>query len=121
MADYREISQGYAQGAIKAAILINGGAAVALLSQLASVLQYVDGRPIGIAFSAFANGTVLGVLAWLCGFYNARYVDIAERRRNAGYSTANRWQHIGVVTVALSAGSFLFGCYRLGLAFLSAV
>ena len=33
VADYREISQAYAQGAIKGVVLINGGAAIAILAQ----------------------------------------------------------------------------------------
>lgn len=37
MADYREISQEYARGGIKAALFVNGGAAVALLSQVAEL------------------------------------------------------------------------------------
>lgn len=39
MADYREISQEYAQGAIKACILINAGAAAALLTQSAKFIE----------------------------------------------------------------------------------
>ena len=37
MADYREISQAYAQGAAKVAVLINGAAAVAVLNQVSGL------------------------------------------------------------------------------------
>jgi hypothetical protein len=53
LTDFREISQGYAQGAIRAVILINSGAAVALLSQLSLLVPEVGARAIGIAFICF--------------------------------------------------------------------
>ena len=117
-ANYREISQQYAQGAIRAVILINGAAAVALLSQLTPLLKILPERSLGLALVAFVFGVALGVSAWMCGFYNARFVDLKLRGQVKDYSVANRWQHVGVACLLLGLLSFLFGCLSLALQFL---
>ncbi|WP_139792554.1 hypothetical protein [Pseudophaeobacter leonis] len=120
MADYREISQGYAQGAIRAVVLINSGAAIALLSQISSLLPEVGARVIGIAFICFVVGVACGVTSWVCGFDNARSVDLTERGQLSNYSIADRWQCIGVCVLAFGLILFLVGCLSLAWEFLDA-
>lgn len=119
MADYREISQQYAQGAIRAVILVNSGAAVAVLSQMSSLLALLSAASLGWALIAYIIGVVCGVLAWVSGFYNARYVDIAERSGLMDYSTANRWQLAGAILLLTGLVFFLAGCLALACSFLA--
>jgi membrane protein YqaA with SNARE-associated domain len=72
MADYRELSQGYARAAINAAILINGGAAIATLSQLEKFGAAVSVR---VALVAWALGVLGGAVTWVLGFISTRLVD----------------------------------------------
>ena len=120
-AEYQLMSQEYAQGAIKASILINSGAAIVLLGQLPSISHFLEARPIGFAFLAFSNGIALASLAWLCIFFNARRIEIALRKRRPELKKAKKWQHTAVTAVSLSIVSFLLGCYRIGLSLLGVV
>ena len=79
MADYREISQGYAQGGIKAATLINGAAAIAVLSQMTELTKLTnDGSPV-ISLSIWSFGVFVSVITWVLAFNSTRFVDNAER------------------------------------------
>lgn len=66
MADYREISQEYAQGGFKAVALLNGGAAVAILTQLSELKELA--QPVLVASSFWAAGITLSALAWIAAF-----------------------------------------------------
>jgi len=111
--DYRVISQQYAQGSIRSVILINGGAAVALLSQLTAIREVLPVWSIGYALVAFVVGVSLGVTAWVFGFLSARFVDKTLRGEVPDYSIANGWQHLALLVQLLSLGGFLFGCLLL--------
>ena len=62
MSDYREISQQYTQGAIKAVILVNSGALIASLSQLDSVLKLVSSDIYATSAASWLLGTALGIV-----------------------------------------------------------
>lgn len=117
MADYREISQEYAKGAINAAILINAGAAVALLTQL-SALQ---GTPLfGIVFYSviwWTFGVALASFSWLAAFTSTRYVDKSARE------TGSRARHLRTSNIAMQIGlALIFGsivCFCCGAAIMA--
>jgi hypothetical protein len=113
MADYREISQSYAQGAIKAVILINSGALVACLSQLSSLFAHLDGLVLGAAFFCWIFGIVLGVAAWGFGFLSTRYVDISERGSPEEIRISNRWLRLGFAAFVLATVAFPVGAMLL--------
>ncbi|WP_170376352.1 hypothetical protein [Ruegeria atlantica] len=113
MADYREISQEYAQGAIKAAILINGGAAVAVLSQLAGLREFMDVSAISHGMMMFAAGVNFGVVTWLAAFLSTRYVDQADRGQRPNYSAADSMMYVAMATLLISLGLFFYGCCHL--------
>ncbi|UWQ58644.1 hypothetical protein K3722_00480 [Leisingera caerulea] len=117
-ANYREISQQYAQGAIRAVVLVNSGAAVALLSQMTGLLAVVPKQAVGWAFVAFIFGVFFGCIAWLCGFYNARFVDLTIRGQLPSYDVANRWQHWGVGLLVVGLLCFLAGCLSMAWQFI---
>lgn len=119
LADYREISQEYAQGAIKAVILINGGAAVAVLSQFGHLAEILPGRSPAVAVLVFALGVALGVSVWLLAFLSTRHVDRAERGQDLDYSIADKFQAAGVIVLFLSLVAFLIGCAVLACPILS--
>jgi hypothetical protein len=94
-ADYREIYQQYAQGAIKACILINAGAAAALLTQSAKFIEMskpaiTAGLACGMLL--WAVGAVVAIGAWIAAFFSSRYVD---RSKEEVASTAVAEEEVG--------------------------
>lgn len=116
MADYREISQQYAQGAIKACILINAGAAAALLTQSAKFIEM--GKPaitVGVTCSMllWALGAVAAIGTWVLAFLSTRYVDKSEREtalEARHLRTSDKYMIAGVVSVIGSLALFIAGC-----------
>ena len=111
MADYREISQAYAQGAIKAALLINGAAAIALLAQAPNLASYGIGEEIGLSLTLWTGGVTIAALTWVLGFLSTRYVDKGIVEGSAAHmATSDRLMLFGVVMVVLSMACFATGC-----------
>ena len=120
MADYREISQQYAQGGIKAVILLNGGAAIALLSQAAGLLSIGLIDEVILPMVLWATGTTLGGATWVLAFLSTRYVDKSEQERpavRAHLQTSDRYMASALILIALSLASFAAGCFALALGF----
>lgn len=116
MADERTMAQEYGREAIKAIMLINGGAAVALLSQAAKLIELKLGDDVAYALGAWAAGLILGVLCWLAGFMSLRFVDRANEAQAepesyaAEIAVSNRFLHAGEVMFVLSLTAFGAGC-----------
>ena len=93
MADYRQISQDYAQGGIKAAILINGAAAIAVLSQLGKLANQGLGMEVVIALVLWGIGVSCGAATWVLCFFQP-FVSTRAREnklivfRSFGFPTA---------------------------------
>lgn len=118
MADYREISQQYAQGGIKAVVLLNAGAAVAVLSQL-SQLSFLA-HPILWAMVFWSLGMTVGAFAWMMAFGSTRYVDKHYDEKLASHiDTANRFQTTGLACVFVSLVLFLTGAVYLAFGYAS--
>ncbi len=118
MADYREISQDYARGAINAAMLVNGGAAVALLSQL-SALQDIR-LAVESALIFWSWGVSFAMFSWVMAFASTRYVDKSideSASRSQHLTTSNRFMAAGLLLVTGSIVLFIAGCYRVASAF----
>lgn len=120
MADYREISQQYAQGGIKAAILLNGGAAVAVLSQAAEL----SGKGISLAVTeallSWSYGTMIAASTWILAFLSTRFYDKAiwEIERSRRYTcTSNFFMALGIVFITISLLLFSCGARQLARAF----
>jgi len=107
MADYREISQQYAQGGIKSVILINAGAAVALLSQSAALAEGPLASALVCPMLLWAMGTALGASTWVLAFLSTRHVDRNE------IATADKYMYWGLATIAASLLTFVLGCILL--------
>jgi hypothetical protein len=112
-ANYRAISQEYGQGAIKAAILINGGAAVAVLSQVTELKKIMDVPDISCGLLAFVAGVVLGSGTWLVAFFSTRFVDQKNRAQRDSFTAANVAMNVAILMVLLSLASFSYGCWVL--------
>ena len=119
MADYREISQHYAQGAIKAIILVNGGSAIAVISQLKELSNLLSRCAIGLSLILFVAGVAVGVVCWIVAFISTRYVDRAVRGEDPDYSIANQWMFCGQVLAVLGVVFFLSGTLLLAFAFMA--
>ncbi len=118
MADYREISHEYAHGGIKAALLVNGGAAVALLSQVADLAKPGISGNTASAMVVWAIGVLAAAAAWLFAFISTRYVDKSERettKTEAHIKTSNIWMYVGLGSVVVSLLCFLVGSITLAL------
>lgn len=120
MADYREISQEYAKGALNTATLINGGAAVALLSQIGTLATTNQMGGVRVALTWWAAGTSCSAAAWVFGFLSTRFVDKSERERDLEerhLKSSDRWMSAGVLAIAASIGAFIVGCVVLARSF----
>ncbi|MGC4407276.1 hypothetical protein ACQKP1_10435 [Allorhizobium sp. NPDC080224] len=118
MADYREISQAYAQSGINAGFILNGGAAVACLSQFADLypLELLDKFTVGML--AWAGGVFLAALVWAIAFVSARYVDKADDESNQQHiETSNKWMFAGLILVLMSYVCFVGGVISIALQF----
>ncbi|RYD81419.1 MAG: hypothetical protein EOP84_11040 [Verrucomicrobiaceae bacterium] len=71
MVDYRQESIENARGAIKAVTLLNGGAAVALLTQLSTIKPEIAGA-ILTAMAWWSVGLGLAASAWVAAFVSTR-------------------------------------------------
>ncbi len=116
MADYREISQEYARQGINAAFLLNGGAAVALLSQTADLIKLNLTAIVSHAMLIWAAGTILAALTWVIAFGATRYVDKSEREHSPAHlATSDILMVIGLLLVISSLVVFAWGCVALAL------
>lgn len=112
MADYREISQEYAKEGIKAAVVLNSGAMIAVLTQLAKIPD-MSRTVVGIAMLLWSAGIVAGALTWVLAFVSTRYVDKSEREPDLTekhLETSNNFMKWGYGFVAASLALFLAGC-----------
>ena len=116
--DYRLISQEYAKGGISAVILVNSGAAVALLSQLSSLSDILPAKAVGFAFISFVIGIVFGLLTWVYGFISTRHVDRVLRLQDPNYSLADRWMFFGLLSLCAGVLAFAIGCILLSVCYL---
>lgn len=120
--DYRLISQDYAQGAIRAVLLINGAAAAALLSQVTTLKELVSLHALGFALFIYVSGVAFGALTWLTAFESARQADIAEREakfaEGVNYRIANSYHFVSEGLLFFGIIFFLAGSCFLILEFL---
>lgn len=117
MADYREISQEYAKSAIGAAMLINAGASVAVLSQLAELYKLDLLSSVVWSVMGWTAGVVLAAMAWPAAFLSARFVDKSEKERDREASHIHRsncWMYAGMGLVMAS-----MSCFALGAAYMA--
>lgn len=120
MADYREISQEYARQGINAAFLLNGGAAIGLLSQAAELIQRGMGKAVAPSMAIWSLGTAFAAFTWILAFLSTRYVDKSEREHDKGQQhllRSDRFMYAAIITVLGSISLFLAGCWKLAAAF----
>ncbi|MFG6082089.1 hypothetical protein ACEUZ9_002730 [Paracoccus litorisediminis] len=116
--DYRIITQEYAKGAINASILINGGAAVAVLSQMANLLPMISSCSLAIAVLFFAFGVLSGLCAWTVGFLSTRYADRTLRKQEPDFALSDRYLVLGLICIVGCGVCFLFGVIVLAVGFI---
>ncbi len=120
MAGYREISQEYAKQGINAAFILNGGAALALLSQAADLKDQGLASSVTGGMQVWAVGTALAAATWIFGFISTRYVDKSEPEAGmmeAHLKTSDAYMFAGIVSLAASILFFLIGYIILAFAF----
>ncbi|HZG27458.1 MAG TPA: hypothetical protein VE079_03265 [Ensifer sp.] len=120
MADYREISQQYAQKGIIGAFVLNGLAAITLLSQASALIERGIAGEIAHTLYWWAGGTLVATFTWIIAFISTRYVDKSEREtshRVRFETISDRWMLAGLATFIISLLCFAFGSITLGLSF----
>jgi len=118
MADYREISQEYAQGAIKASFTLNGGASIAILSQISKLEDNVPDLILGLVLLLWCLGVALSTITWVLGFASTRYVDKSERENDVSgnlINTANDYMAWSLRCIFASIATFFLGAVLLAL------
>jgi hypothetical protein len=119
MTTERTMAQEYAKEGIKALILVNGGAAVALLSQAAKLIEMKLGDDVAVALMIWAGGLALAIACWWIGFLSLRYVDRANvakdqpNERDAQIIVSDRYMYAGQALFLLSLMAFCAGCVTL--------
>lgn len=114
MADYREISQTYAQEGVKAALLINSGAAVTVLTQATDLIEKKLASVVLWPMVCWSFGIAAATIIWAAAFVSTRYVDkgILEQREEH-LRTSDFWMTIGLVLFLLSILAFGVGAVLL--------
>jgi hypothetical protein len=117
MVDYRAESIENARGAIKAGTLLNGGAAVALLTQLSTLPEAIAGAVL-TSMVWWCAGLTLAALAWIAAFISTRFVDKwLDEKNDAHRVTSNNAQYAGILLILGSIVAFLAGCLFLAAGF----
>ena len=110
-----DISQEYAQGAIKTAVLLNSGAIIAALSQLGELSRIAEGAALAWPFSFWILGALLGAGCWWPAFASARNLVLSQGGR---LSAEERAGHIRRANALLGLGTTVFvlslACFGLG-------
>ncbi len=115
MADYRQISQDYARAAVNTSVLLNGGAAVAFISQIGSLVSTGFGPLIFWPLTLWATGAFFAGITYPLAFFSTRHVDRSERsttssKRDKELMVADRFMYVGIATSVSSFMLFGFGC-----------
>lgn len=116
MAGAREMAQEYAKSGFGSIFIMNGGAAVALLSQAADLVKNGLNDEVGTALLFWGFGVAADPLSWLCGFLSLRFVDRSEQLgRDAARElrTSDRWMFVGIAFYLFSVTGFVMGCISL--------
>lgn len=114
MDDYRAFAQQYAQGGIKASILLNAGAAVAVLSQAVDLIDRGITSELHLAMILWVVGMLCASLVWVCGFLSTRAYDESVRQSRDGLRHWSNWVMVfGLVLIIASLGCFAGGCWSL--------
>ena len=109
MTDYREISQAYAKGAITTAMAINGGAAIAVLSQFTSLAELLGTKTVAVTLLVYSFGVLFAAATWILAFLSTRYVDRVHHGQDPDYSRSDNFMHGGLIAIAASLVTFLIG------------
>ncbi len=119
MTAYKEISQDYAKTGIKAVALLNGGALVALLTQLTALSGLAGSVLLASVF--WTLGVALAAAAWFAGHMAAQCVLVFERDDvDAVLDRAHWWMHFAIASVVAALISFVAGSLWLFIGFYSA-
>ncbi|MBC7145587.1 MAG: hypothetical protein H5U24_09305 [Thioclava marina] len=108
---YNEIAQGYAKVTIQTVALVNGGAMVAVASQLPVIYQLSLTSAAIWSMYLWGAGLLLACLAGMFGFFSARHVAEDD------LASSNIYLRLGLIAVIISILAFATGAIRLAIAF----
>ena len=119
MADYRDITQEYAKGAIKTVILISAGSIIAILNQLPEISKLASLWSLKLAMTAWVFGIVFGVLSWILAFKSTielgnhdewKQSPANNEKSEAFRNTGNQFSNYAAFSTSLSLIFFFTGC-----------
>ncbi len=111
MADYREITQEYAKGAMKTVVLINAGGIIATLNQFAEITKFASTGSLKCAMTMWVFGIVFGVFSWVAGYASTvGFGNYQETNQNSYHDHGNLYAKIAAIMIGLSLSAFIAGC-----------
>lgn len=107
--NYRDLMQQYAQGGIRSTLLVNGAAAIVVLSQLSSLPQAIPLKIAGMSVLLFALNIGLGLILWIIAFESTRRKALAHRNLEA-LTKARNYRRAGAGLILIITAIFLIAC-----------
>ncbi len=111
MADYRDITQEYAKGAMKTVVLINAGGVIATLNQFAEITKFASTGSLKCAMTMWIFGIAFGVFSWVAGYASTvGFGNYQETNKDSFHKDGNFYAKIAAITIGLSLFAFIAGC-----------
>jgi hypothetical protein len=113
MSDFNNANDGirlFAKGGIAAALAINSGALVAVISQLGELSGSIPARELSIAFTLWTIGVSSAAVAWVTAALSAMCYANGKRAPEVILSS------LTALAVLASIGSFALGAMNIGYA-----
>ncbi len=107
--NHRDLMQQYAQGSIRSTLVVNGAAAIVVLSQLSSLPQAIPLNLAGLSVLLFALNIGLGLTLWIIAFEATRRKALAHRNV-AALAKARAYHRAGAGLILVIIAIFLTAC-----------
>lgn len=104
--NYRDNMLSYAKGGIRSTLVVNGAAAIAVLSQLHHLPPAIPLNIAGLSVFLFTLNIGLGMLLWIIAFESTRRAALA-RRNKAARTKARDYRRAGAGVILLIIAIFL--------------
>ncbi|MGU9962159.1 MAG: hypothetical protein ACNYPF_03990 [Candidatus Puniceispirillales bacterium WSBS_2018_MAG_OTU23] len=90
----------------RAIIVLCGGAAIALMTQVSAIPQITD------AIIYFPIGAIFGVLIFVCGYYSQSSFFQSDSGAEKHRKIRERWRFFGKLSFIIGFSLFIYGCWQ---------
>lgn len=103
-----QIATQYATEGLKALVIANGGAVVAILTFAGNASSRVNAAAISDGLLAFAVGLAATLLVFMCSYLaQSHFTEETEEHNRSG----DLWRAAGIAFALLGIGAFVIGCF----------